>query len=93
MTDIAVRHAVFIAIELQAQIFMDKRFGCVPVVVRNDGQRPERLWLKALCWPLPGFPMQSLVGYFGQPLAHLPVDIVQIFELPHGPEVLSEITD
>src|ERR1700723_599102 len=37
--------------------------------------------------------MQSLVGDFCQPLTYLPVDIMQIFELPHGPEALPEITD
>src|SRR5438270_4353513 len=38
-------------------------------------------------------PVQALVGDFCQPLAHLPVDIVQILELSHGPEALPEIAD
>ena len=41
VSDIAVRHAVSIAVELQSQIFVNKRLDGVAVIVGNDGQRPE----------------------------------------------------
>ena len=89
---IAVRHAVAIAIELHAEIFVHERFDCVAVIVRDDRQRVQRGGLKAIDGPLPGFAMQPLVGDFGEPLAGLAIHIVQIGELAQRPEALTEHT-
>jgi hypothetical protein len=63
----------------------------VAVIVRDDRQRTQGLGLKSVDGALPRFPVLSLVGGFGEPLPRLAVDIVQIDELPEGPEVLARI--
>jgi len=91
--DIALVDTVTIAVECQAEIFVDERFGDVAVIVRNDRQRFESFGLKAFQRPLTGFAMHPLIGDLGQPLPHLPVHIVEIGELAQRPEVLAKVSD
>ena len=46
--DIAPVNTVTIAVECQAEIFVDEPFGDVAVIVRNDRQRTERFRFEAV---------------------------------------------
>jgi hypothetical protein len=76
--DIAMRHAVAVPVELNAEILVDQRVGGIAIIVGDDGQRPQCLPLKAIYRPLAGFTMQALIGDSGQPLPDLAIDIVQV---------------
>src|SRR5205823_8547216 len=84
---------VTVTVKRQTKIFVDERFSCVAVVVRDDRQRPQRFWFESFERALAGFAMQTLIGDFGQPLPRLTIDVVQIGELAQGPEVLAKIPD
>ena len=90
---IARRHAVAVAIERQADIFVHERLGAIAIIGKHRRQRPERFGLKTLVGRLTGFAMRALVGDFFQPLARLRVDIRQIGEGAQRPEVLAHISD
>ena len=72
---------------------MHEHFDAVAVVVGNDRQRFQCGRLKTVDGPLPGFAMLPLVGDLGEPLAGLPIHVMQISKLAQGPEVLACITD
>jgi hypothetical protein len=63
------------------------------MIIGDDRQRPESLRLEALHRSFACSLMQALIGNFDEPLAHLPVDIMQIVKLPQRPEALAEIAD
>jgi hypothetical protein len=72
---------------------MDKGFGRIAVIVRNDRQRTEGFRFETIEWAFAGFAMHASIGDFAQPLPNLSIYIVQIGELAQRPEVLSQITD
>src|SRR5262249_33827568 len=90
---IAMGDTVTVPVELNAQILVDQGVDSVAIVIGDDGQRPQRLCLKAIHRPLTSFTMQALIGDFCQPLPNLAIDIVEIAEFAQGPEVLPDITD
>ena len=64
--DKAMRHAVAIAIELQAQIFVDQRLDGVAIIIRDDRQRAEGIGLEAIDGSLSGFTVESPIGDLGR---------------------------
>ena len=86
-------HAVAIAVELDAEILMHEQLNNVAVIVRNDRQRLQGGRLKAIYGSLAGLAVLALVGDFGEPLAGLAIDIMQIGELAQWPEALACIAD
>ena len=53
--DKAMRHAVAIAVELQAEIFVDQRLDGVAIVVRDDRQRAQGFGAGSDRWGARGF--------------------------------------
>jgi hypothetical protein len=65
----------------------------VAMIVRDDWQGAQSCGLKSVDGAFASFAVLALVGDFAEPLPGLAVDIVQIDELPEGPEVLPRIPD
>jgi hypothetical protein len=62
--DKAVRHTVAVAIELQADVFVNESFDRVAMIGRDDRQGAQNCGLKSVDGALAGFPL-PLVGDFG----------------------------
>ena len=91
--DEAMGHAVAIAVELQAQVFVNQRLDGVAIILRNDRQRAEGIGLETIDGALSRFAVQSPVGDLVEPLTRLAVHVVEIEELAQRPEVLTDVTD
>jgi hypothetical protein len=91
--DITGRDTIPVAVKAETEIGVNQSQGGVAIVGIGGGQRPQAIGPEPLVGTLAGFPMQALVGNFGQPLASLAVDIGQVSELAEGPEVLADIAD
>lgn len=74
-------NAVPIAIEAKPEIFLNRGFGRVAVVVRNDRQRTQCFGFEAIHRTFAGLAVRASIGDFVQPLPYLPVHVVQIGEL------------
>jgi hypothetical protein len=85
--------AVTIAIELQAEIFVDQSLRRVPVIVKDHRQRAQGIGPEAVDGSLPGLLMEAHVGDFSLPLSRLAVHIVQVGELAQRPEILAHVSD
>ena len=72
---------------------MNQRLDCVAMVVGDDRQGAQSVGFESIDGALARFPVEPLVGDFGEPLPCLAVDIVQVRELSQGPEILACIPD
>lgn len=90
---IARRHAVPVAVERQADVFVHERLGRIAVIGNHRRQGPERFGLKTLVRLLAGLAVLALVSDFFQPLPRLGVYVRQIGEGTQRPEVLANVTD
>ena len=86
-------HTITISIEVQTEVFIDKRLHRVAMIIGNNRQRTQGVGLKPIDGALAGFTVQPLVGDFRQPLPHLAIYVMQISELAQRPETLACIAD
>jgi hypothetical protein len=78
--DVAGRHTVAVAIELDPQIFADERIGGIAVIGNQGRHREKRLDNESLVRTFARLAMQPLIGDFVQPLPHLTIHVSQVGE-------------
>jgi hypothetical protein len=93
MADETRRHAVTIAVEVQAEIFVNQSVNGVAVVGSDCRQWSKRIRLEPFFRQLTCFAMSTTIGDVTEPLMRLAIHIGKTGKATQRPEVLPDISD